>query len=116
MNKTTDKAHITTQVCWEVVFHPYSKQLHGDGAFGDMLDALAVYFDNPISTWMDNVSVAANFEKRISFTIPKPESFLGPQTLEDYQDRITQIIADLGYEGYTDILRIVVTEPEDVGD
>lgn len=109
MKTKSDCTSLTTMVEWEAIFHPLKSQLI-DGGFGDMLDTLSRYFDNPPSVWMDNISLVGNFEKRLSFTLSDPESLmLGPKTPWEFQDRISAILADLGYLGYIDVLRVVHT-------
>ena len=94
---------------WEVTFRPYESCLERVGDLGRMMEEIAGALYYPEApTWRDEVGLTSQVGGEIRFTLGNPNQLpLAPNTPEHLQERIMQMMADMGYEGWSLVHRVV---------
>jgi hypothetical protein len=115
LEKVVDSKEVGTIVLgtsWEVIFRPFARCLEKVGGFDRMMEEISNSLYCPDApTWRDEIGITGNFNRDLTFTLDLDDrpSF-APDTMEKWQDWVMRMMAEMGYEGWSVVNRIVTTQ------
>lgn len=98
---------------WEVLFRPYKTCLERSGGIDTMMTEIgnALYYPEA-PTWRDEVTLVGHFNREIRFSLEPEAMTFKPMTREAFQDWVMQTMAEMGYEGWSVVDRVVTAQAD----
>jgi len=105
---------------WEVVYYPFPASVKDEDTFEAMVEQIVEAVNHPVgifSAWNQDVSLLTRFDREVHFSIEEPIGLNPPpgmpETLDQFQDVITSVLAEIGLEGSTEARRVTTLQRED---